>query len=104
MKNPVHMNHIEVLNHIGQLKQRIEQLERGVKPLVDFIDGCFETVFEGFSYDGGDMQDALTELGILELTTYDPEKHGECEHGSEKGDDWYIVADWFKQLRKEGEL
>ena len=92
---------IDMLEH---QQAQIDELTNHATSLVEFAKGCIETVFEGGSYDGGDMQDQLVRVGVLTQVEYNPEIHGHCEYGSEKGDPYFVMSDWFKQLKNGGEL
>lgn len=41
--------------------------------------------------DGFDIQDYGVKHGLLLKTKYDPEIHGQCEYGSERGDAWFVT-------------
>lgn len=56
-----------------------------------FCKHIFKDFPELSSLDGFDIQDLGVEHGLLLKTKYDPAVHGECEYGSEKGDDWYVT-------------
>ena len=94
---------IEILFMLEQQQTQIDELTNHATSLVEFAKGCIETVFKGGSYDGGDMQDQLVRVGVLTQVEYNPEIHGYCKYGSEKGDPYFVMSDWFKQLKNGGE-
>jgi len=56
-----------------------------------------EGPWSGGSIDGDVLQDKAEELGLIEKTQYDPEKHGPNDCDAEPGDDWYVLSRWVTQ-------
>lgn len=50
-----------------------------------------EGSWQGLDIDGGEAQDKAVELGLIEQTAYDPEKHGESAF-CEPGDAWFVPS------------
>lgn len=75
------------------------------KPLIErlksFARRCVEDSFEGYGFDGGDVQDLAEELGLIVPVRggYDPEKHGESDC-AEPGDPWCM---WCEEMKQTGE-
>lgn len=80
---------------IDALRQRVADMTRAVEFARWVIE---EGPFSGCDLDGGTVQDKAAELGLIELTTYDPAKHGEGHDFTEPGDDWYVFTAAFLYL------
>lgn len=98
------LSDIEALARLERDNAELKAERDQLATLLPFIDSCIECCFEGLSYDGGDIQDHLTELGALVIEPYDSSKHTyEGWADLEDGDDFYLVAPWLKkQLDKNG--
>ena len=50
--------------------------------------------------DGGDIQEKAVSCGILIMTKYDPEIHGNNDVECEPGDNWYVYSPAFAAARR----
>jgi len=50
-----------------------------------------EGAFQAADLDGLSIQEKAHELGLIEATTYDPERHGPSDF-AERGDEWFTFA------------
>lgn len=80
---------------------RIVELEKERAALFHLCDSALEQAFDGCSFDGGDIQEQASDLGIITLTTFDPEKHENPSGELEEGDSYYEYAPWFLQIAKQ---
>ncbi|QJR79657.1 hypothetical protein CA267_002005 [Alteromonas pelagimontana] len=86
---------LEYYRSLSDINLLIAQYEREQK-IKAFVREAASISFEGGSMDGENIYDCLLDIGALVVEPYDPEKHGECQYGSEPGDDYYVFADWMK--------
>lgn len=66
--------------------------------LAQFAKWAVTTAFEGGDVSGFDIQDKAVELGILNRTQYDPDKHGENDVDADPGDERFVYSDEFKYV------
>lgn len=77
--------------------QRVEELEIERNALKGFAEYMIDIAFSGGGLDGGGIQDAAEEYGLLRPEAYDPDRH-EPEDPSifEPGDTIYVYSDLMK--------
>jgi hypothetical protein len=81
--------------------KEISELEKERDALFQLCNSALDQAFKGCSFDGDDIQDQASELGIITLTTFDPEKHENPSGELEEGDSYYEYAPWFLQIAKQ---
>lgn len=50
----------------------------------------------GYDLDGGDVQDMAEKCGLISITKYSRDLHGDNEFGVQTGDDWYEFSPEMK--------
>lgn len=87
------------INYEPHTKPALTALQRP-EPLAEFARWVIEThCWEGYSLDGGSVQDKAEKLGLIIATTYDPEKHGTTDL-CEPGDPWFELAPFIADKRE----
>jgi len=68
--------------------------------LAAFAEEIVRGTWEGYGWDGADIQELAISHGLIVKTQYDPEKHGPNTKPNneylEPGDPYYIFSDEFK--------
>lgn len=66
--------------------------------LARLVDLLTEIAFDGHDYEGCDIQNDLVNLGVLQETEFDPERHTDHTGEAEPGDDWFDFTEYGRAL------